>query len=159
MKRTPFKRRTPAAYAQPERAPLIHKPLTIRVNQSHTAEFLRSIVKEAPVRSESYRRLVAAMPCAHCGIVGHSQAAHADFGKGARIKSDDRTCYPACGPRPDGSIGCHSLIGSTGAYSRDDRRRLESEYAAQTRNQIRISGRWPVGLPYFEDETELELIP
>jgi hypothetical protein len=114
------------------------------------------IPKAAPVRSEAYRRLVAALPCAHCAIAGHSQAAHADMGKGAHIKSDDRTCYPACAPRP-GAIGCHSLIGSTGTYSRDARRTLEAEYAASTRKTIRDSGLWPKALPHLETQQALEL--
>ena len=61
--------------------------------------------KESPVRSDEYLRLVAAMPCAMCGIEGYSQAAHADEGKGMGIKSDDRTCFPLCAPRP-GIPGC-----------------------------------------------------
>lgn len=34
------------------------------------------IEKENPVRSERYRRAVASLPCAYCGIEGYSQAAH-----------------------------------------------------------------------------------
>lgn len=103
--------------------------------------------KQNAVRSEPYRRLVAAMPCVRCGIHGYSQAAHADAGKGAHIKSDDRTCYPACGPRPDGAIGCHALIGSTGFYTRDQRRLVEDLYAAATRAEIEAAGLWPKNLP------------
>lgn len=51
-------------------------------------------------RSEAYRRLVASLPCAHCGLAGYSNACHADQGKGMGIKSDDRTCWPGCVDRP-----------------------------------------------------------
>ena len=151
MKRTPFKRKLPAAYVRAERIPQTYARLTVKVNVAHFDDMVMAMPKAAPVRSEDYRRLVAAMPCAHCGIVGHSQAAHADMGKGAHIKSDDRTCYPACAARPDGSIGCHSLIGATGSMTRDERRALEAAYASQTRQTIRASGLWPVGLSNFEE--------
>jgi len=156
LNRTPFKRKTPAAYVKAERIAPVHARLTVKVNMPRADGGLDSIPKAAPARSEAYRRLVAAMPCAHCGIVGYSQAAHGDMGKGAHIKSDDRTCYPACGPRP-GAIGCHALIGSTGSMTRDERRALEADYAAQTRAEIRRLGQWPKNLPHLEIQNELEL--
>jgi hypothetical protein len=156
MKRTPFKRKAPAGYVKAERIAPVYARLTVKVNMPRVSDETVTIAKAAPVRSEPYRRLVAAMPCIHCGIIGFSQAAHADMGKGAHIKSDDRTCYPACGPRP-GEIGCHALIGSTGSMTRDQRRTLEADYAAQTRAEIRQSGQWPKGLPHLEIQNELEL--
>lgn len=95
--------------------------------------------KSAPVRSEKYRRLVAAMPCARCLIDGMSQAAHADMGKGMSIKSDDRTCYPLCWP-------CHGQIGASGTYPKARRRELEARYGAETRARIEEAGDWPAGL-------------
>ena len=53
-----------------------------------------ALKKDAPARSEAYRRIVAAMPCIHCGIAGYSQHAHANAGKGKGIKTDDRMGYP-----------------------------------------------------------------
>ena len=44
------------------------------------------IPKAAPVRSEAYRRAVATLPCAICGVHGYSQAAHGSEGKGMGIK-------------------------------------------------------------------------
>ena len=150
MKRTPFKRKTPAAYTKAERVAPVLARLTVKVNMPRVSDEVVTLNKEAPARSEAYRRLVAALPCAHCGIVGHSQAAHADAGKGAHIKSDDRTCYPACAPRP-GEIGCHSLIGATGSMTRDQRRALEADYAASTRKTIFESGHWPKNLPKLDE--------
>ena len=151
MKRSGFARKTPAAYAKAERVAPVLARLTVKVNMPRADAGADSIPKAAPARSEAYRRAVAALPCAHCGIVGHSQAAHADMGKGAHIKSDDRTCYPACAARP-GEIGCHSLIGATGSMTRDQRRALEADYAAKTRQAIRDAGQWPASLPQLEME-------
>jgi len=94
------------------------------------------IPKERPDRDEAYRRLVAALPCAHCGLEGRSQAAHADEGKGMAIKSSDYTCFPLCGPGFDDN-GCHWFIGSSGAFTREERRKLERDYAAQTRETLK----------------------
>ena len=103
--------------------------------------------KESPVRSEAYRRLVAAMPCALCGIDGCSQAAHSDGGgKGMGMKSDDRTCFPLCAPRP-GIPGCHAAVGSSAHFSKDERRRFELAMAAQTARAIYASGQWPKWVP------------
>ena len=91
--------------------------------------------KAAPMRSEKYRRLVASLPCAHCGKAGPSQAAHADEGKGLAMKASDETCYPLCADSP-GRRGCHSLIGASGLFSREQRRTLEARYAEQTRKAL-----------------------
>jgi hypothetical protein len=91
--------------------------------------------KARPWRSEAYRRRVASLPCAHCGIEGRSQAAHGDAGKGMGLKACDSTCYPLCGPVP-GDPGCHWLIGTSGSYSREERRELEAKYAEMTRNTL-----------------------
>ena len=127
MKRSGFKIKLPTGYIKAERTPQVYARLTVPVNMPRVSDGVVTIAKDALVRSEKYRRLVALLPCAHCGIDGHSQAAHADMGKGAHIKSDDRTCYPACAPRPDGAIGCHTLIGATGTFTREARRALEAD--------------------------------
>lgn len=156
MKRTAFKRKPPAPYVRPPREIRPVAALLRPVVQAVITDEVKAVPKEDPLRSEGYRRLVASLPCIHCGIHGYSQAAHADMGKGGHIKSDDRTCYPACGPRP-GVIGCHALIGSTGTYTREERRALEAQYAARTREAIRNAGLWPLGLPYMEEITETEI--
>lgn len=136
-----------------ERVPTVHRPIPPDQRRNASMKPSRgheSIEKENAVRSEAYRRLVAAMPCAHCGIEGHSQAAHADQGKGGHIKSDDRTCYPACAPRV-GQQGCHALIGMTGSMPREERRELEQAYARQTRAEIINRGLWPATLPRWTE--------
>jgi hypothetical protein len=106
--------------------------------------------KSRPVRSEAYRRLVAELPCFLCGLVGYSQAAHADAGKGLAIKSDDRTCYPLCGQR-SGVMGCHYEVGTTGSMTREARRELEERAGRATRAAILASGKWPARLPKWEE--------
>lgn len=92
-----------------------------------------SLPKDRPFRSETYRRLVAALPCAHCKRPGPSQCAHSDSaGKGMGIKSSDLSCFPACADSP-GRQGCHSLLGSSGKFTREQRTTLETKYAAETR--------------------------
>ncbi len=93
------------------------------------------VPKENPYRSEAYLRRVAALPCAHCGRSGPSQAAHSDTGKGLQIKASDLETYPLCADSP-GRRGCHALIGSTGLFTRDQRRTLEQRYIAETRRTL-----------------------
>ncbi len=96
---------------------------------------VRAQPKEAPVRCEAYLRAVASLPCWRCGVVGHSQAAHADEGKGMAIKSSDTTAMPLCGPH-DGLPGCHHIAGSSGQYTRETRRTLEKQAAQDTRTTL-----------------------
>ena len=92
--------------------------------------------KANPLRSEKYRRAVSELPCAHCGKPGPSQAAHSDSdGKGMGIKAGDDTCYPLCADSV-GRRGCHSLIGATGVFTKEQRRTLETRYAEQTRKAL-----------------------
>lgn len=91
--------------------------------------------KSNPVRDEGYRRLVAALDCAHCGRPGPSQAAHGDEGKGMGIKASDLTCFPLCADSP-GRQGCHSIIGASGMFRKEHRRTLEAKYAEATRKAL-----------------------
>lgn len=108
------------------------------------------IPKAAPVRSEPYRRAVATLPCAICGVAGHSQAAHANTGKGMGMKACDLTCFPACGPRP-GEQGCHAKLDQGALFTKAVRRELEPVWAADTRRKIQAMGLWPKGLPVPDD--------
>jgi hypothetical protein len=148
MKRTGFKRPPMKEATQSTYQP---RPRERAVAVAGPARSIVSLPKDTPVRSEAYRRLVAAMPCINCGRAGPSQCAHADEGKGLGIKSDDRTCYPACATAP-GRVGCHDLIGASGIATRDERRKIERLYGAKTRATILASGRWPASVPLWSDE-------
>ena len=99
----------------------------------------RTTIKPSPkavlLRDRDYRMAVASLPCFNCGVEGYSQAAHADEGKGLGIKSSDETCYPLCADRP-GVVGCHTLIGASGRYSREVRREFEKQGAIWTRVKL-----------------------
>jgi hypothetical protein len=150
MKRTEFKRKLPA-HITPERKTTVHTKLMGVVRYPIFTDLVTSIPKENVVRSEAYRRLVAAMPCIHCGLDGSSQAAHGDEGKGAHIKSSDLTCYPACTDGP-GRVGCHSLIGTLRIYTAEVRRPMEEDFARRTRAASVASGKCPADLlPMIEN--------
>lgn len=123
------------------------RPATPGACMVRTATTLvRPIPKENPLRSVAYRMQVAKLACAHCGVLGYSQAAHGDEHKGLGIKSDDRSCFPLCCDRVN-TRGCHSLFGASGDLPRDERRQLEHEYAARTQARIHADGNWPAGWP------------
>lgn len=104
------------------------------------------VEKDNPQRSEAYRRLVAAMPCASCGKVGHSQHAHNNNGKAKAMKNDDRDAMPLCADAP-GEVGCHSRFDQYALFStREEHISAGKAWAAQTRKQIETQGLWPRNL-------------
>jgi len=103
------------------------------------------VPKENAVRSEEYRRLVAKLPCAYCGIEGYSQHAHGNIGKGLALKTDDRYAFPLCCARPL-ERGCHALFDLGIMFSRETRRLMEPEWARRTVWAIINAGDWPEGL-------------
>lgn len=139
LKRSGFKR---AEYVRPPRVLyVLARPLPA----AQISEQSQPAPKERPARSAAYLRLVAALPCAACGVEGFSQAAHANLSKGLAIKSDDRTAFPACCDRP-GVRGCHSLLDQGGQWDKAQRRALEVQWGASTRQAIVSRGLWPAGL-------------
>ncbi len=137
MKRSGFKRKTI------ERKPFPLFAGTGRGVIVPSGDAVVSRPKDAPIRSEPYRRLVASLPCDRCKVEGYSQAAHSDQGKGLSIKACDLTCYPLCGPRPDVMVfglyaGCHWVVGTSGTLSREERREYEAEAGARTRLKLLV---------------------
>lgn len=127
------------------------KPRTFVLRRDAPPTLVVPLPKSAQWRCEAYLRIVAHYPCAHCGIEGRSQAAHADEGKGLGIKASDATAIPLCADSP-GRRGCHTLIGTFGMFTRDQRRLLEKKYAQQTRERIKADGLWKPEWPEFEQE-------
>jgi hypothetical protein len=85
-------------------------------------------------RSEQHRRNVAELPCAECGIEGWSQCAHsnsAEYGKGARIKSNDFASFPLCCDRP-GIVGCHTRHDQRIGMTKEEANEREHRYIAKT---------------------------
>jgi hypothetical protein len=103
--------------------------------------------KENAVYSEPYRRLVAALPCAICGIELRSQAAHPPP-SGKSRKEDDRKIFPLCADdleRP----GCHTLFDQYKLYTYEETCAMAVILAIHTRYEIMTSGKWPKGLLYW----------
>ena len=89
MKRTGFKSRAPRREQRdPDR---VRSVPTVsdgawRTPRAVDAMPAAQVRKAAPVRNEAYRRAVASLPCAICGLYGYSQAAHGSEGKGMGMK-------------------------------------------------------------------------
>lgn len=135
-----------------DREPGSIAPVELRGSYAHSG--LRAAPKDDPVRHEGYRRLVAAMPCKHCGISGYSQAAHPNTGKGAGTKTDDRLCFPLCTvhPGPFWALvqGCHADFDQGALFPKAVRRALEPVWGADTRRAIIAAGQWPEDLERME---------
>lgn len=61
--------------------------------------------KSVRIRDKKHLAFVASLPCACCGIMGSSQAAHITRG-GMGLKAGDDQTIPLCSQRP-GITGCH----------------------------------------------------
>lgn len=133
-------------------------PSAIPESQRRNAVFARMdapaappIVKDAPVRSEAYRRAVASLPCIFCGRVGHSQHAHTNAGKAKGMKNDDRDAMPLCADEP-GRIGCHRRFDTYELLvDRAEHRTRGAQWASETRAQIETLGLWPANLPRWPE--------
>ena len=103
----------------------------------HKAKLVMPLPKDAPVRYDPYRRLVAALPCCNCGIAGLSQAAHGPT-LGAGIKAGDDKTFPLCCDRP-GVVGCHFLFDQYRLFNAATRVLKAAEWASATADQLKAS--------------------
>lgn len=104
---------------------------------------MTSYPKSTPLRDEAYRRLVAALPCMACGIVGYTQAAHPNTGKGLSMKADDRDCFPLC---TVGGNDCHGGFDQRAMFSKAVRREIEPLWASHTRAKLRAMSAHDAGM-------------
>lgn len=149
MKRTGFRPRAPRSEQRdPDRLRAMPTvtPGAFRAPQP-VVDAPASAPKDTPIRSQAYLRLVAKLPCKHCGICGHSQAAHANTGKGMGTKACDLQTFPLCADRP-GQRGCHSFFDQGALFGKEARRLIEPAWVADTQRRIRAMGVWPPGLRY-----------
>lgn len=150
MKSTAFLRRVPRR--RPERQYEGANPSAPREPALRLAPIPMAcapIEKHVYLRSVAYRMWVGTLACAHCRRAGPSQAAHSDAGadgKGKGIKADDSTCFPACADAPM-RLGCHTLLGATGSFTREQQQYLAANYARDTRALAIAAGKWPKGWP------------
>jgi hypothetical protein len=140
-----------------ERKRTVHVPIPehLRRNASMVSlsgKFSAPIEKERPLRSEPYRRLVAALPCINCGREGQSQHAHENMGKGKGIKVDDRRAMPLCADS-FGLPGCHTLFDNYALFlDRDEHRRMGAIWADKTRRTIENLGLLPANMQKWSDK-------
>lgn len=149
MIRSGFKRAI--QQATPDWASALFRAVKCSGKQSRCDADLTARPKEHVIQHAAYMRLVRAMPCANCGVVGYTQFCHADEGKGMAIKTDCRLGWPGCSPHGVGNPGCHYVIGTSGILPRSVKRELEWRYGQQTRRAILAAGTWPNTLPKWED--------
>ncbi|UBB15441.1 hypothetical protein [Comamonas odontotermitis] len=151
MKRSGFKRQERQIAPKP-----VCRPLPAAPNYAQASTAATPVSKGAFLRHEGYRRLVASLPCIACKIVGYSQAAHANHGKGTGLKTDDRTCFPLCCDRP-GVKGCHPKFDQYELYPRLAAAIVAEAWGADTRRKIEMQGKWPRDLPkWLITETEIQ---
>lgn len=112
----PMKR---GGFSKPFFFALERKTIPARREDSLSAPSVMSVKRRKPMKAKhkyvppaelAHYKRVAALPCACCGIVGYSQAAHsnrAEDGKGLGLKANYRATFPLCCARP-GEIGCHA---------------------------------------------------
>lgn len=96
-----------------------------------------SYPKSKPVRSEPYRRLVAALPCIACGAVGASQCAHGPT-MGLGIKASDLESFPLC---HEGANGCHAAFDQYSMFDREERERVAAVWVMDTQAEL-IARSW-----------------
>lgn len=142
-----------------ERKRTVHTPIPLHLRRNASMgpveTMHEAIEKENPVRSEAYRRLVAAMPCANCRREKHSQHAHTNgANKGKSIKNDDRDAMPLCAD-DYGLPGCHSRFDRYALFAnREEHRHMGEQWATETRAQIEASGQWPKNLPRWTNANQ-----
>lgn len=136
MFRTPFARTWTPAPKLRDREPALACTVKPVSRGTYAANEGRAMPKAPrPVRSEKYRRRVAALPCFQCGIQGFSQAAHPNHGKARGRKQSDLECFPLCCTRP-GEPGCHYRFDQFQIVSRVDMPAFEQRAAAWTKHQL-----------------------
>lgn len=157
MKRAGFKSRMAPLKPQANREQaLAQRAQAAMKNVVHRAATMagscsgQSVAKDAPLRSERYRRAVASLPCAHCNVIGYSQHAHENEGKGKAQKLDDRRAMPLCCARL-GFEGCHTAFDQYRLVpgGREAHVALGRAMAAQTRRTLNTLGLWPAGIPQY----------
>ncbi len=152
LKRTPFKTRAHAVHQieRPPRALPSVVPGLFRLPAAIVAT-AAPVTKEVIVRDEAYRRLVAAMPCAHCGIHRASQAAHENDGKGKGMKVCDLRTFPLCTVSGN---DCHGLFDSYKLFTgRAAHIAAGKRWTRETATAIHADGKWPAkhAFPYHPE--------
>lgn len=87
-------------------------------------------------RSELYRRAVAMLRCARCGMFDRSQAAHSNYlDKGMALKAPDSALFPLCADMPL-RLGCHTKHDQLIDYDAVEAASREQAWIADTVMQL-----------------------
>jgi hypothetical protein len=104
-----------------------------------------AVEKECASQHAGYMAAVRGLGyCMNCSRACRPQFCHADEGKGMGIKTDVRRGWPGC---PE----CHFLIGTSGTYTKAERRGIEARLAHKTRAAVAAAGTWPRALPKWSE--------
>jgi hypothetical protein len=159
LRRTPIKSRASREWEAQRAASSEREPRQMaleRVPDYGGSVSGQPVPKDCAVEHEGYRRLVAALPCKHCGIHGYSQCAHPNTNKAAGKKLiDDRLCFPLCTVHPvaGGYVrGCHERFDQGALYTKAVRREIEPAWGADTRAYIVAAGLWPADLEKWDEK-------
>ncbi len=85
-------------------------------------------------RNDLLLAAVRKLPCAACGQVGRTQAAHSNqlrFGKGKSIKASDAAIMALCASN-FGQVGCHAELDQGSKLTKLERHAFEYENIAMT---------------------------
>ncbi len=85
-------------------------------------------------RNEDLLAAVRKLPCASCGQVSRTQAAHSNqlrFGKGRGLKASDAAIMALCASN-FGKAGCHEELDQGGKMTKLERYAFEYEHIALT---------------------------
>lgn len=104
-----------------------------------------AVVKECASQHSGYMAAVRDLGyCMRCRIACRPQFCHRDMGKGMALKTDCREGWPGC---PE----CHHLVGTSGYFTKEERRALELVLGRRTRDAVRAAGTWPPPLPAWRE--------
>jgi hypothetical protein len=102
--------------------------------------------KDYAVRSPTYLRAVASLPCCNCEREGASQAAHLNRGKGMGIKASDNHTFPLCAT-VGGKVGCHEMYDQYKLGDKHASADMGEAWAVKTYDTLKRQRRVPMGVP------------
>jgi hypothetical protein len=98
--------------------------------------------KHEYVRSPALLAAVRRLTCQYCGLVGYTEAAHANWGwgKGRGIKCDDNRVAAL-------AHGVHAELDQGKRWSEDEKKTIWWEAHVKTVRLLLCDGSWPSGVP------------
>ena len=104
---------------------------------------MASFLKTQAVRSKRHLMNVAALDCQHCGMAGHTQAAHSNqgiHGKSMARKADDQYTAALC-------QYCHAEIDQGAHLSKQQRQQMWTDAWISTAKELINRNQWNFEIP------------